>query len=154
MRLGIGSRTYPWAVGLPDSAPPPQPMTAWRLIGRAAALGLHVVQICDNLPLDRLSVGALPTLAEQASRHGIHLEVGTRGLTIPHLRVQVRLAEKIGAELLRVAIDTTDHHPTKDEVLRLLGETLPECEQIGVPLGSFVELGVQAMQGIDEELGL
>ncbi|NTW36601.1 MAG: hypothetical protein HGB17_10810, partial [Syntrophobacteraceae bacterium] len=50
MRLGIGSYTFPWAVGMPGHRPA-QPMTALDLLDKATQLGVGVVQICDNLPL-------------------------------------------------------------------------------------------------------
>ena len=49
MRLGISSYTYGWAVGT-DTHRPPGALTAHDLIDRAAAFGVRVVQLCDNLP--------------------------------------------------------------------------------------------------------
>ena len=55
MRLGVGSYTFVWAVGVPGFEQPQQPLTAAKLLELAAELGIGVVQIADNLPLDRLS---------------------------------------------------------------------------------------------------
>ena len=50
MRLGIGSYTYTWAVGVPGHAPP-SPLSAADLVKKANAAGLHCAQIADNAPL-------------------------------------------------------------------------------------------------------
>ena len=53
MRLGIGSYTYGWAIGVSGHAPE-RPMGALDLLERAAELGVGLVQVADNLPLHRL----------------------------------------------------------------------------------------------------
>ena len=54
MQLGISSYTFSWAVGIPGYPQPLQPLTALALLDRASELGVGVVQIADNLPLDAL----------------------------------------------------------------------------------------------------
>mgnify|MGYP000944512212 CR=1 FL=1 len=76
MKLGISSYTYPWAIGVPGY-PPERPMSALGLLDRARDVGVEVVQICENLPLDRLAPAELEALAERARELGISLEVGT-----------------------------------------------------------------------------
>lgn len=133
MRLGIGSYTFTWAVGVPGF-PPPEPLTAPRLLERAAALGVGVVQICDNLPLDRLCEGELEALRARAGELGVQVEVGTRGIRPDHLRAYLALARRFRSPVLRVVIDTTEHHPEPDEVVRLLAPLMPEFECAGVHL--------------------
>jgi hypothetical protein len=50
MRLGIGSYTYAWAIGVPGYPPPPPPLTPQALLDRVAELGVRTVQLADNLP--------------------------------------------------------------------------------------------------------
>jgi sugar phosphate isomerase/epimerase len=133
MRLGIGSYTYAWAVGV-AGCPPPRPMTAEDVLARAAALGVGVVQICDNLPLDGLPEEALAGLAESAARQEGCLEVGTRGIAPDHLQTYLRLATRLGSPLLRVVIDTAAHRPSPEETVRLLREAALECERRSITL--------------------
>ncbi len=67
MRLGLGSYTYTWAVGVPGH-PPARPLTAPDLVRRAAAHGLRCVQVADNLPLEALDDGARRDLRTLACR--------------------------------------------------------------------------------------
>ena len=133
MKLGIGSYTYTWAVGVPGSEPA-EPMMAVGLVERAAELGVRLVQICDNLPLDRLSPDNLDLLDCRARELGIEIEVGTRGIAPEHLRRYLDLAERLGSKIVRVVIDTAEHKPDEDEVVSIIGPIMPELERRGVVL--------------------
>lgn len=134
MRLGIGSYTYVWSVGVPGYPQPAQPLTALRLLDVAKDLGVRVVQIADNLPLDRLSDTELNDLHARAERLGIDLEVGTRGCRPEHLRKYLRIAERLGSPILRTILDADGHEPTPDEAADLLRTVAPEFERAGVCL--------------------
>lgn len=133
MHLGISSWTYTWAIGVPGH-PPEQPMRAVDLLNKAGALGVHVVQVADNLPLHLLSPQELADLEKRAAELDIHVEVGTRGIAHHHLRTYLALAERFRSPILRVVIDTADHHPGQDEVVDMLTEIMPEFERAGVCL--------------------
>jgi sugar phosphate isomerase/epimerase len=127
MQLGISSYTYTWAIGVPGSLPE-QPLTALDLLSKAAELGVRVVQFADNLPLDRLSGPELDEIERQARGLGISVEVGTRGIAPDHLRVYFRLARRFGSPILRLVIDTPDHHPGVEEIVSTLRRIMPEFE--------------------------
>ena len=133
MRLGISSYTYTWAIGVPGRAPD-RPLKVLDLVGKAAELGVHVVQIADNLPLDRLSSAELSGLEKRAADLEVAIEVGTRGIRHDHLRTYLHLAQRLGSPLLRVVVDTADHHPDEDEVVATLREIIPEFERAGICL--------------------
>ncbi len=63
MKLGISSYAYAyaWAIGVPGWEPP-VPMTAFDVLAKAARQSIQVVQIADNLALDRLSEATLEAL--------------------------------------------------------------------------------------------
>jgi len=131
MRLGISSYTYTWAVGVPGSRPP-TPLTAFDLLDRAASLGVSVVQICDNLPLDRIGGAEQKALRRRADEMGVQIEVGTRGLaSIP---AYLRLAEQLRSPILRLVVDSPGHEPSKEEIVRALKTAVRELEAAGVTL--------------------
>ncbi len=133
MQLGISSFTYTWAVGVPGY-PPEHPLTAEGLLEKAARLDLALVQICDNLPLDRLLPIELDAFERRAAVLGVHIEVGTRGISPEHLIRYLRLAERFHSPFLRTITDTADHHPSEDEVVRTLQSVMPDFEQAGITL--------------------
>ena len=63
MRLGISSWTYAWSVGVAGFPAPSAPLDAFGLLAKARELGVGVLQIADNLPLERLSTNELGALA-------------------------------------------------------------------------------------------
>lgn len=129
MRLGISSWTYTWAVGAPD-----QPLGVMGLLDKASALGVRVLQIADNLPLDRLAESDLAAFGERSAETGISIEVGTRGISHGNLRTYLCLAERLGSPVLRVVIDTADHTPTDTEVVDVLKGIISEFERARVYL--------------------
>jgi sugar phosphate isomerase/epimerase len=128
MKLGISSYTYTWAVGVPGY-PVDNALTAAGLLERAAALGVSLVQIADNLPLDSLSEREQAELAAAAADQSIQVEVGTRGILPAQLAVYLELARMFRSPIVRVVIDTADHHPDVPEVISLLKESLPAFQR-------------------------
>lgn len=133
MKLGIGTYAYAWAIGVPGYMPA-TPMTAPAFLDRVAALGVHVAQIADNLPLHTLTPAELDALAAQAQRLAIQIEVGTRGILPDQLDTYRALAVHFGSPILRVVVDSAGHHPEPDEIVALLREQVPAFEQDGVTL--------------------
>jgi sugar phosphate isomerase/epimerase len=109
-------------------------MNAAALLLKAAALGVRVVQIADNLPLHRLALTDLETLRRRAAQLNIAIEVGARGTATDHLRTYLEIARRLGASLLRVVVDTADHRPEAHEVPPLVAKLVPDLERSGIRL--------------------
>ena len=135
MRTGISSFTFPWAVGVPGFAPPDSPLGVTDLLARATELGVGVLQIADNLPLDRLTAYELMELRKASESAGIVLEAGTRGVEPSHLRRYLQIARAIGAKFLRTLTHSPESQPPLGEVERWLREVLPEFARAGVSIG-------------------
>jgi sugar phosphate isomerase/epimerase len=124
---------------------PDHPLSPQALLDRAAALGVAVVQIADNMPLHALSAATLGDLERQARALGLDIEVGTRGIAPDHLLAYLRLAVRAGSPILRVVVDTPDHAdrnrdrnrdrgPSEDEIVATLSGLMPDFEREGVVL--------------------
>ena len=133
MQLGLSSYTYTWAVGVPGY-PVEASLTALGLLDRAASLGVRVVQIADNLPLDALDAVELDALHAAATARGIQIEPGTRGIAPEHLAHYLALAQRFASPLVRVVIDTATHQPDLDEAIALLKESILAFEAAGIVL--------------------
>ena len=149
MRLGIGSFAYAWAVGV-FGHEPAAPMTALDLVARAAALDVRLVQFGDNLPLQELSHEELHTLATRAEALRVGIEVGTRGIAPEHLMRYLDLAGFFGSPIVRVVIDTDEHQPGEDEVVRTLAPLMRDFERSGVVLAieNHDRFGAATLAGI------
>ncbi len=132
--LGLGTYGVGWAIGVPGHEQPAAPMNQFQFLQLAADLGLDLVQYADNLPLHTLSEADQAALRRQAEQSGIRFEVGTRGISTDWLRPYIALARNFGSPLLRVVVDTKEHHPSPEEVVQLVRAVLPELEAANMTL--------------------
>lgn len=123
MQVGIGSYTFFWAVtyGRVD---------AFGLVERARELNVGVVQICDNLPLERLSRDELDRLAAQETI----IEVGTRGSLPELLRRYLAIARMLRSPIVRTVLDAAGDEPSIGEAIRRLREVAGEFADAGIAL--------------------
>jgi 3-oxoisoapionate decarboxylase len=133
VKLGISSYTYGWGAGAPGF-PPPNPLTPMDLLHRARELGVHVLQVCDNCPLDPLGDAELDEFMRLAAEWEIDIEVGTRGIAPDLLRRYLALALRTGSPFVRTVVDTKVHHPSAREVVETFRSLMPEFEGEGVYL--------------------
>lgn len=134
MKLGIGTYAYMWSIGFPG-AEPENPMTPLGLLAKARELGVKVVQIGPNMPLENIPDADLDGLAATAREWGLEIEIGTRGLEKDHLCRQVAIAKRFGATLLRTIPELDGGRvPTSEEIASHLCCMLPVLARAGVRL--------------------
>jgi len=134
MKLGVGSYTFTWGVGVPGNLPA-QPLSVFDLLEKAATLGVGVVQFCDNLPIVKLSAQELDAFTERAQALRLDIELGARGLNAENLRAHLCLAKRFRSAFVRLVIDS--HHgdePSADEAVARLRPLMPEFVEAGVKL--------------------
>ena len=133
MKLGISSLTYNWAVGI-EGHRPERCMSFMDLIEKTKDFGLSLLQIGDNMPLDRMPEEELRIAREALRLYGIELELGCRGLLDPVITRYLELCCFFSAKLLRIVIDLDDFRPDEDEIIRILKKWAPAFEQEKVVL--------------------
>jgi sugar phosphate isomerase/epimerase len=104
------------------------------LLRKAVALGVGLVQIADNLPLDELLPAELERLKQAAHDLGVAIEVGTRGIVPGHLFAYLELAVRLGSPLVRIVVDTPECQPSESEIVDTLRSLMPAYERAGVSL--------------------
>lgn len=152
MRLGIGSYTLGWAVGVRGHAPK-VPLTETDLLDWAARERVSVVQIGDNLPLHQLDTGRMDALAALAKSRGIELEVGTRRLTTERVSQYITIADRLGARLMRVVIDDAEYHPDPKSVTAILREIAPLLKTVRLGIENHDRFKAATLRGIIEAAG-
>ncbi len=133
MKLGIGSYTFTWAVGVPGHSPARQ-LTAMGLLEKAAHLGVRVVQFCDNLPLTKLAPAELEAFTAFAAANHLAIEIGTRGLAPANLLAHLELAQRFAAPFVRLVVDAQGNEPSPPETVALLRPTVARFAEAGVKL--------------------
>lgn len=127
MQLGISSYTYTWSIGVPGSLPAKQ-MSASDLVDSAAAFGLKLVQIADNLPLENFTEDELEKLRQYAFKKGVSIEMGARGLTPEHTLQCLNVAYKLKSPILRMVIDGIGFEPDIQSIIQIVRELVPKFE--------------------------
>ncbi len=133
MKLGIGSYTYTWAIGIPGHAPA-RPMTALGLLEEARRLDVQLIQICDNLPFAQLPDADLDAFETALRQSQVALELGARGLDEINLRRHLDLALRFRSPFLRLVIDSPGDEPSPQEAVRRLQAILPAFHRAGVKI--------------------
>lgn len=133
MKLALSSYAFNWAVGIPGYVPE-QPMTVFDLLEQAIRLGVHVIQVVDNIPFELLAREEQDHFAHMATEAGIEIEVGIRGIQDNHLVEGIDLATRMGAKILRAVVEKGDFRPSQDEIVRVIEATVPLLQKSGVSL--------------------
>jgi 3-oxoisoapionate decarboxylase len=133
MRLGVSSYTYTWAVGVPGSIPA-KPFSANDLVDKAAASRLKLVQIADNLPLEKMKEQELIALRKYGDGKGVEIEMGGRGLTPEHTVDCLEAARSLNSPILRMVIDGAGYEPDLNSVISVIRELIPEFKLRNVKL--------------------
>jgi len=135
VRLGIGSFSYPWAIGVPKYPQLPEPMDAFLLLEAAAFLGAQAVEYDDNLSLTHLSERQLIDLSARAAAAKIEIEVGMRGTDPSDIRTHLELVKRLKGSYLRIMTDDLNgDRPNADIVIERLIPLVSEFEDSGIKM--------------------
>ncbi|MFC1761441.1 sugar phosphate isomerase/epimerase family protein [Planctomycetota bacterium] len=130
--FGISSWSYPWAIGVAKGPQPDQPLSALGLLEKAKALNVPIVQIADNLPLEKLSAEEIQALASFAKDQGIRIEVGTKGIEPDHMLRFLDLAQILGSPIVRTLPALFGVRVPIEEVEKSLCQVLDAYQAAGV----------------------
>ena len=133
MNAGISSYTFTWAIGVPGKEPE-MPMSIYELIEMAAGLDVKIVQIADNLPLEKYAVQELLDIKQFADQADIQIEVGARGMTGDRLLQYIEISRLMGSRILRFVIDQTGFIPEMNEIHSIISNAVPALEEQNVIL--------------------
>jgi sugar phosphate isomerase/epimerase len=154
MRLGLSSYTYTWSAGVPGSLPE-APLSTCGLLEIAEAKGIDLVQIADNLPLEKLSDDDLDLLHDYSEAKNIGLEMGGKGLTPEHTIKCLDIAERINSPLLRMVIDNQGFEPSIPEIKLIIRDLLPEfrTKRIKLAIENHDRLKAREFENIIQSIG-
>jgi sugar phosphate isomerase/epimerase len=154
MRLGLSSYTYTWSVGVTGSLPE-EPLRVCGLMEKAESKGIDLVQIADNLPLEKLSDDDLDLLHDYSEAKNIGLEMGGKGLTPEHTMNCLDIAERLNSPLLRMVIDNQGFEPSIPEIKVIIRDLLPEFgkKRIKLAIENHDRLKAREFENIIQSIG-
>ena len=131
-------------------------MSAAELVRTADRLGVRVVQICDNLPLENLPEGTLESLEDAARSASVDIEVGTRGLDDTRLLRHLGLATRFRSPIVRLVVDRGGDEPSPNEVIQRLLPHRNAFRDAGVRLAieNHDRFSTQTLAALVRELGV
>ena len=149
----IGLSTYAFFWQHSDRATPPLDLSG--MVRQTRESGADVFQICDYQPILGYSDGQLRDLKALADELGIVLELGTKGISSDHLSNFLRMAEILGAKVIRSMVYTPDQRPTLSEAQSLLRLSLPAYEAAGVriALETYEQMSSRDLVSLVESVG-
>ncbi|HLN72181.1 MAG TPA: TIM barrel protein [Prolixibacteraceae bacterium] len=133
MIAGISSYAFTWAIGVPGKEPE-KPMSIYELLDMAIKLDVKVLQVADNLPLEKFSMEELTQIRQYADRAGLMIEVGARGMTPERLQQYIEIAAMMGSPILRFVIDQKGFVPSMDEIHSIIRDALPALKEKNIIL--------------------
>lgn len=113
---------------------PLKPLSAYDLVDKAAISGLNLVQIADNMPLEKMNENELIDLEKYSTGKGIEIEVGGRGLTPEHTLKCLEVAKLLNSQILRMVIDGAGFEPDIQTVKDIIRDLLPEFKSRKIKL--------------------
>lgn len=121
----------------------------------AAGHGAEVFQICDDPRLERLDDAGLTGLRRTAQHLGLVLEVGTRGTHPRLLREHLRVAEVLGARLVRSMWTVGGDRPDRTETEARLRQVVPDYARAGVTLAleTYEQVPTRVLVDVVEVVG-
>ncbi len=132
--IGISSLSFPWAVGVSRGPRLKKRLTALELLEKTRSLGLDLLQIAENLPLENLPWETVVKLKRLAGESGINLEVGTCGTNPGHLVKFLEISRFLKSPVLRTLPAAHGEHFDLAELEKNLREVLPEYEKAGITI--------------------
>jgi sugar phosphate isomerase/epimerase len=130
MSIGLGTYSFFWRSSDRVSAPMDLPT----MFAATADLGVDTFQICDYPAVHAMSETEISDIRAAAVDAGLTLELGVRGVRADGLSGQLRLAQQLGATLVRSMIHAGDDRPTTTDAERELTVVMPAFEAAGVTL--------------------
>lgn len=152
MKLGLSSYTFGWGVGVAGREPA-RPLDEHGLLDKCLEHGVKLLQIGDNLPLDRFDSARVERLAARASAEGVQLEIGARGLTKERIRNYANIARRLDARILRFVIDDAGFQPETPEIIATLREALPLLEDVTLGIENHDRFAAATLAGIIRTVG-
>lgn len=133
MKIGIGSYTYTWAIGVPGYDTE-NPMSAFDLMEKAVILKAQVVQFADNMPLHTYSRESLNNILSFAQERNLQIEVGTKGLFPENLETYIDIAKMLSSKILRIVTDEKDYTPSPEQIVEIIRPFISQLESYGIKL--------------------
>jgi 3-oxoisoapionate decarboxylase len=151
MTLGLSTYAFFWQ----HSDRASEPIGLLEMILRTADAGAEVLQICDYPRIETLNSVQASEIRAATDDAGVALELGVRGIRAARLEGTLRLANELGARVVRTMLFSGTDRPTLSEATRELRSAARHFATDGVKLGleTYEQVATEDLVAIVEEVG-
>lgn len=133
MKAGLGSYAFRYAIG-DTSLSPDERMDLTGLLECCNMLKIKVIQICDNIPLHKLSDEKLQDGKNLTEKYGIRIETGTSGYDFNHLIRYIEITRHFNSGILRTVLKRDKNNLSNDAIIDQICRIIPLLESNGIAL--------------------
>jgi 3-oxoisoapionate decarboxylase len=132
MKPGIGSYAFRYAIGF-GPLPSQERMTLSRLLEYCNTEKIEVMQVCDNIPLHKISDTELQDGLALSEKYGIELEIGTTGFSCSHLKKYLEIAKFFHSKILRTVLNAGNEN-SREDISQQIRQLIPFLESSSISL--------------------
>ncbi|MEM0488160.1 MAG: sugar phosphate isomerase/epimerase family protein [Candidatus Bathyarchaeia archaeon] len=134
MRVGISTWTFGWSFGIPGYPQPETPMTLFDLLDKAKELNVSIVQMGENIPLERLDENTLNEVANKARKMDIEIEVLTFGTSPQIIQRFLEIAKVMNSKIVRTYTLNEEVAAGLQTIINNIKSVIKDYEREGVTL--------------------
>jgi len=155
MRIGIGTWTFGWSFGIPGYPQPETPMTLFDLLDKAKELDVSLVQMGENVPLEKLDENLLNEISARARKMGIDLEVITFGTNSQILKRFLEIAKIMNSKMVRTYTLSEEVERGLQWIVDNIKSVIKDYEKEGITmlLENHEEIAAVDLKTIIEKVG-
>jgi 3-oxoisoapionate decarboxylase len=151
MTVGLSTYAFFWQ----HSARASDPISVVGMVRRTAEAGADVLQICDYPAIETMTDAQVSAIRSAADGAGVKLELGIRGVRAKRLEAALKLAEDLGARVVRTMLFSATDRPTLSEAAEELRAAVRQYAAQGVKLSleTYEQVATEDLVSIIEEVG-
>jgi sugar phosphate isomerase/epimerase len=149
--IGLGTYSFYWQ----HSDRVGEPLSLAGALEATRGLGVDLFQICDFAPLEAMADLELKRAAALARDLGLRIQLGTKGISRPHLHRYLDIAAIFDARILRSMVCGADSRPTLAEAETQLRAVVPSFAAAGVVLAleTYEQVATADLASMVESIG-
>jgi sugar phosphate isomerase/epimerase len=151
MTLGLSTYAFFWQ----HSARASKPIGLTGMIERTADAGADVLQICDYPVIETMTTAQMSAVRSAADGAGVALELGLRGVRAARLEEALKLADSLGARVVRTMLYSGTDRPTLSEAAQDLRSATRQFAAHGVKLAleTYEQVATEDLVALVEDVG-
>lgn len=151
MKAGLGSYAYRYAM---QPSLTGDQMDLSKMLEFCNTHEIGAIQVCENLPLHKLSEAELDNGRLLAEKYSIEVELGTVGYSFDHIQKYITISTLFNATILRTVLNASSDKDIGG-ILKELKHIVPYLEKAGITLAieNHFDLSPEGLSRLIDDIG-